>query len=128
MARTTDAIYFKSNLDRGGFIENIRVRNVKVDSARSAIVKFEPDYKSESKQNYPTQFNDYFIENISANYSGQYGIDVKGFDAMPVTNVTLKNISIKKAETAYRVENARNVKFENVIINGDKVLVNSGGK
>ena len=34
-------IYFKSNLDRGGYIRNVRVRDVVCDTVRTAFIRFE---------------------------------------------------------------------------------------
>ncbi len=115
-----NGIYFKSNLDRGGYIENIWVRNITIDSVRSAI-KFEPDYKSESKENYPTRYSDFIIENVNCNYASQKGIDIKGFKEMPVTNVSLKDVNIANSKEGYEINNARNVSLRNVTVNEKKV-------
>ncbi|HEX7905417.1 MAG TPA: glycosyl hydrolase family 28 protein [Chitinophagaceae bacterium] len=122
------AIYFKSNLDRGGFIEHIRVRNVVADSIRTAVIKFEPDYKSESKQNYPTRFRDFVIENISTSYSANYGIDITGFEAMPVSDVTIRKTEIKKTAQPFRVKHAQGVSFNEVVINRLPVIFNQSNK
>ncbi len=124
----SNAVYFKSNLDRGGFIEQIRVRNVVADSVRSSVIKFEPDYKSESKQHYPTRFHDFIIENVSAAAAGDYAIDITGFEAMPVSNVTLKNINIARAVQPYRVKHAEKVSFNGVMINGAPVIYGQPNK
>jgi polygalacturonase len=126
--KAANAIYFKSNLDRGGFIGHIRVRNVVADSLRSSVVKFEPDYKSESKQQYPTRFHDFVIEDVSAAAAGDYAIDVTGFEAMPVTDVVLQKIKIQKAAKPYRVRHAQDVSFNEVSINNAPVTFNGQGK
>lgn len=119
--KATNAIYFKSNLDRGGFIEQIRVRNIVADSLRSSVIKFEPDYKSESKQNFPTQFNDFLIENVSGHYAAEYGIDISGFEAMPVSDVVLRKVEVKKTAQPTRIKHAQGVSFHDVVINGRPV-------
>ncbi len=122
VAAASNAIYFKSNLDRGGFIEQVRVRKVAVDSARSTVVKFEPDYKSESKQNNPTRFHDFLIEDISCNYAATYGIDITGFEAMPVSDVTVRNMNVIKTPQPFRVKHAQGVSFRGVTANGQPVV------
>ncbi|HEX7847189.1 MAG TPA: glycosyl hydrolase family 28 protein, partial [Chitinophagaceae bacterium] len=123
-----NAIYFKSNLDRGGYIEQIRVRNVSADSLRAAAIKFEPDYKSESKQNYPTRFNDFLLEDITCEYAANYGIDITGFEAMPVTDVTVRKTNIKKTPQASRVKNAQGISFKDVMANGKPVVYDLANK
>ena len=114
----TDALYFKSNLDRGGYIENIHIRNVRADSVRSTLVKFEPDYKSESRNNYPTLFRGFLIENVKGGVAGISGIDISGFAQIPVENVTVRNLTLEQTPTPLIVKNAKNVTLQKVTING----------
>ena len=114
----TDALYFKSNLDRGGYIENIHIRNVRADSVRSTLVKFEPDYKSESRNNYPTLFRGFLIENVRCGVAGISGIDISGFAQIPVENVTIRNLTLEQTPTSLIVKNAKNVTLQKVTING----------
>lgn len=119
-----NAIYFKSNLDRGGFIEHVRVRNVAADSLKTALVKVEPDYKSEKSQHYPTRFSDYIIENISCNYVRDYGVDIRGFVDLPVKDITIRKLVVKKAGQPHRIEKADRVSITESTINGSQVVVN----
>lgn len=114
----TDAIYFKSNLDRGGYIENIHIRNVRADSVRSTLVKFEPDYKSESRNNYPTRFRGFVIENVKGGVAEISGIDISGFARMPVEDVTIRNLTLDRTPTPLIVKNAENITLKKVMING----------
>lgn len=118
--KATHAVYFKSNLDRGGFIENIRVRGVAADSV-SYVIKFEPDYKSESKENHPTRFHDFVFENISCNYAKEFGIDISGYEKKPVQNVSIHHMTVKKAGRSVRIRHAEKVQFNHVVINGQPV-------
>lgn len=118
---TTNALYFKSNLDRGGYIENIFARNITVDSVAGSAVRFEPDYKSESQENFPTLFRGFTVENLTCNYAGGYGIDIRGFERMPVSDVLLRNVSIRKVAKPYVIENADRVRFERVSAGGKEV-------
>ena len=118
--KAENAIYFKSNLDRGGFIENVRVRNITVDSV-SAAIKFDPDYKSESKENYPTLFNNFLFENISCNYAKEFGVDISGFEKKAIQHVTIQDMMVKEAGQPVRIRNAEKVELKNVIINGQRI-------
>lgn len=114
-----NGLYFKSNLDRGGYITQVYVRNVTVDRVSSALVKFEPDYKSESQENYPTLFREFLLEDITAKCSEGYGIDVAGFDALPVQDVTIRRLVLNEASTPVRIRNASNLLLDEVEINGE---------
>lgn len=116
-----EAIYFKSNLDRGGYITDIAIRNVKIGSVRGSVVKFDSDYKSESKNNYPTLFRGITIEKVSADSADKCGIDIQGFADLPVDNVTIKNFTLKQTPVDRVVKNTRNLRFEKVTINGKPI-------
>ena len=113
-------IYFKSNLDRGGYIENVHVRNISVDNVDAALVKFEPDYKSESRRHYPTAIRNIVIENVKAATAGICGIYAKGFADMPIENILIRDLSLDSTSRAYDIENVRDLRLENVSINGEK--------
>ena len=121
MKSVTDAIFFKSNLDRGGYIQNIYIKNIKVETARSSLIKFEPDYKHESKYNYATLFKDFSIENVTAGTVNGTGIDIAGFDQLPVQDVEIRNVEIRSASKPFSAKNVQNLKLKNVNINGKEV-------
>ena len=118
-----DALYFKSNLDRGGYIWNIHVRNVTVKYECTSLIKFEPDYKSESKNNYPTQFKEFTFKNIQAEKASVSGIDISGFEGMPVEDVAIENLTVKTTPVPLVIKNAKNVLLKKVMMNGEKVTM-----
>jgi len=115
------AVYFKSNLDRGGFIENIHVSDVHCDSARSAVIRFENNYHGSRGGHYPTKFDGFYIQNISCDHSGEVGIYAVGVQGNPLENIHLKNITVLNTPTNQIVDVAKNLTYENVVINGVKV-------
>jgi polygalacturonase len=119
--KSSNAIYFKSNLDRGAYIENIYVRNVQADSVRTAFIRFEPNYKGERSGFYPTLFNNFSIENVTCKITEECGIYMAGFKEQPIKNIELKNVTIGKVPIPYSLENGQDVTFENVKINGKKL-------
>jgi len=115
------AIYFKSNLDRGGFIENIHVHNVQCDTARSAFIRFENNYYGSRGGHYPTLFNNFVIENVTCNVCGEAGIYAVGVDGNPLKNISLKNATILKVPRAEVIYNAENLTYDDVLVNGIKL-------
>lgn len=114
-------IYFKSNLDRGGFIENIHVRNIEVDTARERCIAFETNYHGYRGNYYPPVFKDFMIENIKCKNGGLFGIFGEGVKDSKLMNVTLKDVSINNAQTPYRLMFIENWKIENVTLNGEQM-------
>ncbi|MDR0333280.1 MAG: glycoside hydrolase family 28 protein [Dysgonamonadaceae bacterium] len=122
MPNTNSAIYFKSNLDRGGYVENVWIRNIEMDTINNVAIRFEPDYKSESQEQYPTIFRNITIENVVCHWAKR-GIDMQGFAGLPLQNITLRNIDIQSADIPFVIANAEEVTFENVRINGEEIIL-----
>ena len=115
-----NGIYFKSNLDRGGFIEDIRVLGVQADTIHNSLIYFDPDYKSESREHYPTRFTDFRISDVTAGNVGNCAIDITGFQDMPIENVRITDVTVRKAGTPVKVSYADNVILQDITINGGK--------
>lgn len=113
----SDAIYFKSNLDRGGYICDIYVRNIRVEKALKAVIKFESDYKK-SSQTYPTHFYNFDIQNISAGEALESGIDISGSALQPIHNVTIDRFTLDNTPKEIIMNNAQNVRLFHTRING----------
>jgi len=110
-------IYFKSNLDRGGVIENVYVRNIEVDQAKMNLIYFQTDYHSYRGGNFPPTFRNFHIENVKCKEAG-FGVRVQGHAESPITDVLIKNLLIEKAETPIKINERDQVLLENVMING----------
>ena len=116
--RCLSAIYFKSNLDRGGFIENIHVHDIKCDTAISAFIRFENNYHGSRGGHYPTLFNNFLIENVTCGQSGEVGIYAVGVQGNPLKNITLKKVTVHKTPVNEIIDNAENLTYNEVSING----------
>jgi polygalacturonase len=112
------AIYFKSNLDRGGFIENIHVNDVQCDSARSAFIRFENNYHGSRGGHYPTSFNHFTIKNVSCNYSGETGIYAVGVAGHSLKNIALEKVTVLHTPRDQVVDNVEDLSYNDVWING----------
>lgn len=116
------AIYFKSNLDRGGFIRNVWVNNIEIDKVRTAFIHFENNYHGGRGGNYPTLFSDFVIQNIKGDESGQVAIYAVGIESKPIRNVVIKNAEFQKAkENPYLIMHTENFTFDNVKVAGQEL-------
>jgi hypothetical protein len=119
ITKCLSAIYFKSNLDRGGFIEDIHVNNVFCDSARSAFIRFENNYHGSRGGQYPTLFNNFTIRDVSCKYSGEVGIYAVGVKDHPLENIALKGVTVLSTPQAQIIDNIQNLTYDHVVINGE---------
>jgi len=116
-----NGIYFKSNLDRGGFFENLHMRNIEADICLWGMVNFRTDYHGYRGGNYPTKFRDITIENIKCNRVDSVAIMANGVPEAQLHNITLRNIDVKKAPKATQMQNVVNLVMDNVKVNGKLV-------
>lgn len=113
------AIRIKTNSKRGGFVENVFVRNITVGQVKEAVLKinlFYGIYKNQTGTNYPRVKN-INLENITVENGGKYGILAKGDEKYPIEDITLKNVTIKTVKQTQSVEHVNNLKLINTHIN-----------
>lgn len=116
-----NGIYFKSNLDRGGFFENLYMRNIEADVCKWGIVNFRTDYHGYRGGNYPTQFRNITIEDVTCNRVDSVAIMANGVPEAQLYNITLRNIDVKQAPKATQMKNVVNLVLDNVTVNGKQV-------
>lgn len=111
-------IYFKSNADRGGFIENVRVRRVQIGQSRAGVVRFETNYHSYRGGKAPTAYRDFVIEDVTCENATNYAVFAEGTGESPIKNVVLRNVTVTKAREPLFLRNAPTLRLENVNVNG----------
>lgn len=116
IARASHTLYFKANRDRGGFIEDVRIRNVRAGDVR-ALIKFSNDFHSWRGGDFPTLFRRIHMENVTCD-KAIVGLHISGEARAPVEDITIRNLSLREAQAPMQVANARNVRLDNVRING----------
>lgn len=117
------AIRIKTNTLRGGFVENIFVKDIEIGQVKESMLRINTYYGTYDNQegDYIPSIKNVHLENITVENGGKYGILIEGRPENPVKNVTLTNVHIKKAETDMKIENSEPVKFNNTTINGKKI-------
>ena len=112
-----NALLFKSNLDRGGYIRNIFVDNIRIKSAQGAVLRFETNYFGYRGGNYPAQYEHFRISNVSAEKSEAYGVYYDG-PGVPEKNMSGDTaVSPEARNTAYAI---RDIKVNNLHITSAK--------
>ena len=116
-----NAIYFNSNKDRGGYIRNVRVNNIKVERAKGAILRFETNYFGYRGGNYQTIYEDFRITNVVAKEADNYAVFMEGNDDQKINDIVIENFTVEKARQACHLLNTADVRFVNTLINGEKI-------
>lgn len=116
-------VRIKTNTLRGGVVENVYVRNIKVGECAEAVLRIEMNYemgKSRQGEFYPLVRNIY-LENITSKRS-KYGVYIDGYkDRIRVENINLKNCRFSNVSKGNSIVGVKNVKFENLLINNKPV-------
>lgn len=111
------AIRLKTNSVRGGFIENVYVRDINVGQVKDAVLLIDFFYQDIEKGNFKPIVRNINMENVTSRKS-QYALFLRGFDDAPITNVTLKNCTLDNVTKPDVISNVENLVLENVKING----------
>lgn len=116
----------KTNNCRGGQVQNINMRNVVVGQCKEAVVKINLDY--ERKEicycGFEPIVNNVNVENVTCQKS-DYGVLIIGRDSLEnVYDINIKNCKFDGVvkEPVKITGKTRNVKFDNLVINGSLVL------
>jgi polygalacturonase len=119
-----EALSFKSTCGRGGVIRNIEISDVTVEHAGNHLVCMDNNYQKERHGDAITLFKNITIKNLTCRYA-KNAFRLLGKEELPFENINLQNVAIEKADTLYSAdENASDVRFENVTVNGTKLQRN----
>ena len=118
-------VRIKTNTCRGGVIENINARNIKVGVCKESVLKINLDYEPRElccRGFIPTVRN-VNIENITCEKS-KYGVQIIALDsACYVYDINVKDCLFNGVKDGNSIKGqTRDVRFDNLFINGSLVL------
>ena len=105
------AIRLKSNSLRGGYLENLYVRNVEVGQVADAVVRINLNYDRDRGQHYPRVEN-IFIEGVTSEKS-KYPFYFAGLEGSKIRNVVLENCTFKNAAKPGVIEHVEELTLRN---------------
>ncbi len=106
-------LQFKSNKDRGGYLRNIVIDGIQIDSVQTCV-SFTNQYHSYSGGNSPTLFENIRIQNLDCNVAVEKAVSMKGLPEMPIKNIELDNIIIRQSGEISEIDNVKNISYVNV--------------
>ncbi|MGD8778465.1 MAG: glycoside hydrolase family 28 protein [Ignavibacteria bacterium] len=109
------AVRIKSNSYRGGFAENIYVRNIEVGEVADAVVRlnmlYDPKEGTDGKHH--PAFRNIFLKNIKSTY----GLRLEGSPESKIQNVVIENCSFENVSDGNIIENVDELNLEDLYIN-----------
>ncbi len=119
---------FKTNSYRGGLIENIYFRDNTVAKCSNALMFGETQYTLGSAQDkegdlgpYTPQLRNVYMSNITAGspespVNAKNAIEWKAYERAPMTNISVKDVTVYGVKNAISLSNVKNFELQNVKI------------
>ncbi len=114
-----NVIYCKSNLDRGGFIKDIYIKNLDIGKAR--ILRLRNNYHGYKGGNFPAEMRNFHIENVHIGAGNDETISLQGVASAMVYDVFITNVTVDTLEKGpvLHLRNAKNLVLTNVVVAGE---------
>lgn len=117
-------IRIKTNPCRGGIIENIYVRNIRVGQCREAVLKINLDYEAREncKRDYPPFVRNVFMENVVSQKS-KLGIFIIGLkESCNIENIQITDCQFNGVEKGDDISGmTSNIVYKNYKRNGETI-------
>lgn len=111
-------IFIKTNPDRGGFVENVFVKNCSFGDVED-LFYVTSRYAGEGLTNHHfSTVKNIFVDGLKCNNVSAAALVLQGTEAKPVTNVSFDNIEVKNAKTGISFENVMGVNMGECSIGG----------
>ena len=105
----------KTNSARGGFIENVFVRDIEIGSVLLAPIEIDLRYGPPESGPYKPVVKNIHINRMHSAHS-QYGLYMRGLDDAPVTGVVVRDSTFRGVKDGQFIEGAVDVELHNVIV------------
>jgi polygalacturonase len=116
------ALRLKSNKYRGGVVENIFMKDVRVGEVKTSVILISQVYfeKPSSAPEKYTTFRNIFVQNLNCD-KAECAIQINGLAELPVENVKIINCRFTNIKKENVLENVKGLIFDNLVINGKLV-------
>jgi polygalacturonase len=111
------ALRIKTNAMRGGIVENVLMKNVKVGEVKEAVVLVSFQYQEGDNGPFTPEVRNIYVKNVTSRKS-KYALLLDGYQRSPVKNIYLENCKFDGVESENFIRNAENLHCKEVSING----------
>ena len=108
----------KTNSLRGGFVENVYMRNIEVEQVKKAVVSIDFYYEEGDVGEFPPLVKNINVEKVTSKNS-KYGLYLRGYDRSPIRDVTIKNSVFTNVSKGNIIEAVKRLHLKNVVIGDD---------
>ncbi len=103
-------LYIKSNIARGGVVENLYFRDLEFEDVKEAFIRIGMDYGNE-KGNLPPVFRNFHFENLRGKRA-KLAVEIVGLPQSPVEQVSFSKCAFEEVTGPNRIEHARGLRIE----------------
>jgi polygalacturonase len=111
------ALRLKTNSVRGGFIENVFMRNVTVGQVADAVLSINLFYEEGDAGPFPPVIRNIEMVNVTSKKS-KYALYLRGYKQAPLRDIRLTKCSFENVVQADVVENVEGLVLDHVMVNG----------
>jgi polygalacturonase len=119
MGRVQTILNIKSNLDRGGYVENVRLWNVSVREA-SRVVQITTSYHGYMGGNFPPRFEDIEIDDLRCE-NAKEGITIRGVPGSPIRRISIRNVQVSAVKNPTSITHAEQLESHDLYMNGARM-------
>jgi len=116
------ALRIKTNSVRGGTIENVYMRNIKVGQVTEAVILVSFKYQEGDTGKFTPIVRNVFVSNVTSEKSN-YGLLFECYERSPVTNVVIENCKFNGVKSGNLLNYTKDLTFKDFYINGNLVTV-----
>ncbi len=114
------ALRFKNNAVRGGILENVFMRNVKIGRVGEAVLTIDLLYEEGARGAFKPVVRNVQLDNITSSASPRV-MYVRGFDGAVIDGIRISNSVFNGVTETEVVQHAGTITFQNVTVNPAKV-------
>ena len=114
------ALRIKTNSIRGGFVENVYMRNVSVGQVSDAVFRVNFFYEEGDAGPYDPLVRNVEMRDVTCEKS-KHALYIRGYEDAPVQDVRLIDCHFRNVERESVIENVEDLTFKNVTVNGEPV-------
>jgi polygalacturonase len=113
------ALRLKTNSVRGGFIENVFMRDVVVGQVADAVFHVDLFYEEGDSGQFPPRVQNIEMVNVTSKKS-KYALYLRGSQKAPLNNIRVQRCSFENAAKADVIENVNGLVLDRVMENGSE--------
>lgn len=114
------ALIFKCNLDRGGQVEHVYIRNTTIETCKDSMFIFRMDYHCYRGNKFPTKFNVFYISGITSKAVEKKPFKILGVPSEPMSRIYFSDITVGKPGYNSEIDHAYTLLIE-VMIEGEQM-------